>query len=224
MGDMKNSRQGISSLIALIAILLAGAGSSGATYLVLSPGLSPETIVGPEGLAGPIGERGPAGPQGIQGEQGLPGEDGARGPQGLQGLSGPAGARGADGQVGLPGPIGPRGLQGPQGLAGPPGEPGIPGVQGEIGVQGPPGILGTYIRSFEFTITGGGLNTIMVSCLPNDVVLTGGVRYVSPINADSEKALFSSFPADIDTWVWHFGAQNDDVDAAFSVVCAEMSE
>ena len=67
---MNSSRKAISSLIALITILLAGAGSSGATYLVLSPGLSSETIAGPEGAAGLVGESGPPGPQGVQGVQG----------------------------------------------------------------------------------------------------------------------------------------------------------
>ena len=130
---MSRSMIGMSSVIALVGMLLVGVGSSAATYLVL-PEISSGTMSG-EGPAGPQGEPGPQGPQGErgqpgpQGEQGPPGRVGA----GVVGAQGPPGQQGESGARGAVGPPGPQGSAGSRGAVGPAGAQGAQGIQGQRG-------------------------------------------------------------------------------------------
>jgi len=173
----------MSGVISLVAILLAGVGSSAATYLVL-----------PEISTGTSGERGPAGAQGLQGERGLPGPQGEQGAPGDVGVVGP---RGPPGQQGAPGARGSIGAAGPQGARGPQGQQGI---QGERGLQGPEGASPpepvTYTRSSILSITA---NTYaffqaMRCDDPSDVAVAGGFNFVLGDIPETPMIMLGSYP------------------------------
>ncbi len=216
----KKDLGGISSVVALMGMLIVGLGSSGVTYAALSAGLS-QVIPGEEGPIGPRGERGPPGPQGVTGPQG------ERGLQGIQGPAGEAGRQGAQGPVGLPGPQGEMGLRGLQGPAGPDGDQGIQGVQGDRGPDGPPAILRVIMNSETQNLLPGENTTIRLSCSgTNTIAINGGYEIHGGISYD-DWVLWRSFAEDSRTWVWIFGnfaGPGDDVDVTVHLMCGVLGE
>jgi hypothetical protein len=103
------------------------------------------------------------GTQGPPGPPGPPGETGATGPQGEQGIQG------------IPGPIGQNGTQGERGFNGTQGPPGPnqiipPKIYKVVGPLG-----STFID-----ISGARVSNATVTCLPGDVVLSGGYNLTNP--------------------------------------------
>lgn len=87
-------------------------------------------------VAGPVGPAGAMGPIGPVGPQGSAGADGAVGPVGPAGETGSAGPKGEKGDTGDVGPAGPKGDTGP---AGPKGDTGATGATGPKGDKGDAG-------------------------------------------------------------------------------------
>jgi hypothetical protein len=115
MHRLKRLRPSSATVVAFIALLLAGTGSAAAATLITGAQVKDSSLTGRDIKDGSLSARdlrngtlrgassGPRGPQGAQGPQG------ADGPAGPQGAVGPAGPSGATGEAG---PRGPRGASG----------------------------------------------------------------------------------------------------------------
>ncbi len=214
---MRNSRMGMSSVIALVGMLLVGAGSSAATYLVL-PQSSPGTIGG---------ERSPPGPQGPQGERGLPGPRGEQGAPGGggAGVVGPQGPPGPQGQPGDRGLIGPAG---PQGQPGPPGDMGLQGLQGipgEAGLQGPQGIVSIYQRTVvKFVPPNPSFDegVLYAVCDAGDIAIGGG--FSASTHIQGIDVLRSHYDvSDSSRWlVWVNNTTGGQIQVFAYVICAQL--
>lgn len=144
----RGRKREIIGIIALFAVVVLSACSSGLSEAEVRDVVGEYTMSGP---TGPQGPQGMAGSQGVAGQRGLPGKagtqgqpglDGVQGELGMQGERGPQGDTGMHGQTGERGLQGERGSQGERGMPGLQGEPGMPGERGLQGEQGPQGERG----------------------------------------------------------------------------------
>lgn len=136
-------------VVAIIALLLRGCGTTGAAGARGATGArGPAGSAGVAGATGPpghdgekgaIGDRGERGPVGARGAVGARGQRGATGLTGATGLPGATGATGAAGAVGATGPMGPVGPAGSAGSTGPMGPTGAAGADGLAGATGAAG-------------------------------------------------------------------------------------
>ena len=109
MYRLKTLRPSSATVIAFIALLLAGAGSATAATLITGAQVKDNSLTGRDVKDGSLstrdfkkgtlraGSRGTQGPQGTQGPAGAEGADGPAGPSGAAGQPGPRGARGPSG-------------------------------------------------------------------------------------------------------------------------------
>jgi hypothetical protein len=115
MHRLKRLRPSSATVVAFIALLLAGAGSATAATLITGAQVKDSSLTGRDIRDGSLSARdlrkgtlraGSSGPRGPQGPQGAEGRQGPAGPQGADGPAGPSGA------TGEAGPRGPRGASG----------------------------------------------------------------------------------------------------------------
>ena len=141
--DIANDRVGISSILPLAKLDVAGNIAINGVEVIDSSGVWQGSKAGIQGLQGIQGIQGITGAQGTTGAQGIQGIQGITGAQGTAGVIGVDGTQGTQGIQGITGAQGTTGTQGIQGITGAQGTTGTQGIQGITGAQGTTGTTGT---------------------------------------------------------------------------------